>query len=273
MTTFSRASLLLTLTLLIIGCGGGRGTSDRVLTVETMEEPSISGDGAANRFPHVRHPLTASIADAINDDLFSQVFDAEWSEGMSISDAIPSTNDGGIPPIGDLSYRVVENNERLLSLAISGEGCGAYCEPFTIHLNYDAATGQRIRLTELFTEAGAALLSDSVASWKRKEITDFLKEARQESGSARGDDDEYEYEYVEEMIAMYEGCLSMLDEYEEDFAYLDFAIDRGAITIYLSRCSNHAMLALDELGDFSYRIDFRRWKHDLTPYGKKVLGV
>lgn len=268
MTTFLRASLLLTLTLLIIGCGGGRGTSDGVLTVETMEEPSRSGDGATNRFPHVRHPLTVSIADAINGDLFSQVFDAEWSEGMSISDAIPSTNDAGIPPIGDLSYRVVENNERLLSLAISGEGCGAYCEPFTLHLNYDAATGRRIHLTELFTEAGAALLSDSVASWKRKEITDFLKETRQESGSARDDD-----EYIEEMIAMYEGCLSMLDEYEEDFAYTDFAIDRGAITIYLPRCSNHAMRALDELGDFSYRIDFRRWKHDLTPYGKKVLGV
>jgi hypothetical protein len=268
MTNVLRALLLLSLTLLLDACGGGRETSDRMLTVETMEEASIFGDGSTNRFPRVRHPLTASIADGINADLFAEIFGAEWEEGMSVADAI-HPNDNGIPPISDISYRVIENNPRFLSLAISAEGCGAYCEPFTRRLNYDAATGRRIPLTELFTEAGVALLSDSVTSWKRKEITDFLKETRQESGSARGDDEEY----VEEMIAMYDGCLSMLDEYEEDFAYLDFTIDRGAVTIYLPRCSNHAMLALDELGDFSYRIDFTRWKHDLTPYGKKVLGV
>lgn len=155
--------------------------------------------------------------------------------------------------------------------------------------NFATANGRMILASDIFTPAGgttllkqnlakraieyrravASLNKDAIANRKKLGIATAWPQPRPD-GKQDGED-----ERISETIGMYKHCMeSMLSpDYGKYFtlANTSLKIDGTSITFLYDRCSNHAMRALDDVGEqkVAYKID------DLAPYftayGKYLL--
>jgi len=165
-------------------------------------------------------------------------------------------NEGeGMPSLLVHSFDV-EQNPKFLSVYMRIEGCGAYCEEADIYHTFLVQSGQVVLTKALFTKEGLAKINLLNHKKVQQTIKEFLK--KEEHGDA-------------EQRELYQECL------EKDFKgkineETKFSIFKNKLTIYSGRCSNHAMRALDDIGDFenSYALD--EVKKYLSPVGKYLLN-
>lgn len=168
--------------------------------------------------------------------------------------------------VSDLSFHVSEFNSKLISLSISGQGCGAYCEPFTYYFTFNARTGNRLTLDSLFTPAGIEKLIHNLNYNRRKKLGNKLKQL---SGSLhrRGvKNNQDEKNRILEQKHLYSECLSKT----VDKAYvseIEFLSKAGAITVYTNRCSAHYNMTLDDLWTFQYHVELKDYAKLLTQFG------
>jgi len=163
---------------------------------------------------------------------------------------------------------------RLLALGFSGEGCGAYCEDFTLTHVFDLRDGREVVLADLLTVEGFAAVGHRLDAERRRayqkqlrELQGAMKPARK--GTKDADDD------IEDRVELNRTCLAQVASEPSSPWWLAgevFALDgRGGLALTKGRCSNHAVRALDDVGNVTVRIpaaDLRPW---LTPYGLAVL--
>jgi len=168
---------------------------------------------------------------------------------------------------------VPAGNPRVLALAFSGEGCGAYCEDFTATHLFDLRDGRELSLGDLLTVDGFAAVGHRVDAERRRAYQKQLRELRAAMTSAHkgggGDDDD------DERRTFIQTCLEQVASEPSTPGWLvgeDVALDgHGGLVLTKGRCSNHAMRALDDAGEIVTRVpaaDLRPW---LTPYGRAVL--
>lgn len=187
-------------------------------------------------------------------------------------------NDGPAP-ISDISFVVDRADQRLLALSVTAEGCGAYCEGFTRSFVFDAGNGRQVRAGDLFTPAGAeaiaALLARQRGARIKAEIAK-LKAAgdpQTKAGKTKTDD---EHESSLEAATMFEGCLPLYTEVARGETPLDrdeLRIKGAGVMLVRGRCSNHAMQALDSIGEFSNALTLNELSPHLNAYGKHLLGA
>jgi hypothetical protein len=165
-------------------------------------------------------------------------------------------------------------NPRLLSLAFSGEGCGAYCEDFAETHLFDLRDGREVVLGDLLTVEGFAAAGRRLDAERRgayqkqiRQLQAAMKSARK--GKKAEDDD------TEDRLEMNRNCLEQVATEPSTPWWLvgdRFALDgHGGLALTKGRCSNHAGRALDDVGDITLDIpagDLAPW---LTPYGLAVL--
>lgn len=162
----------------------------------------------------------------------------------------------GMPRLGVHSYDM-QQNSKFISIDINMEGCGAYCESFEAHKLFLAKTGQRVHPRALFTTSGLKAFDKMNHERIQKKIKSFLKSEASEARDA-------------EQIEMYKYCL------DKDFkgkihSHSDFSIRNNKFVLYSGRCSNHALRALDDLGDFEHSYGFKKLEKYLSPLGKYLL--
>lgn len=224
----------------------------------------VHGTGPdAQHFPWVRTD-DAKVADRINQFLFIDTFEA--LPPARASDGLRGIDAQNWQRVQALSYAVLRNDARVLSLRIEGEGCGAYCENFSTGHAFDAATGRHLSPGDLFTAEGLADIARKVqannAARLRKEIAAL-------NGKSRSKDEDRE-----DKAALYTDCL----ESRQDPAYRQIErmgrmeIDAKGVLFTQGRCSNHAMRALDDLDVFSTRFTPAQLEPWLTAYGRALLG-
>lgn len=182
-------------------------------------------------------------------------------------------------PISDISFVVDRSDARLLALSISAEGCGAYCEGFTRSFVFDADNGRRIRGAELFTTAGADAVASLLARQRggriKAEIAKLKAAADPDSKVGKTKSDE-ERDSSREAAEMYEACLPQYTEVRRGAAALaidDIQLKAASVTFVRGRCSNHAMQALDSLGEFSNAMSLKDLEPHLSAYGKHLFGM
>jgi hypothetical protein len=188
-------------------------------------------------------------------------------------------NDGADPfdklPEGSSfnSYEILENNERLLSLAISMEGCGAYCETYTQYFTFDSSTGYISTVNDLFTKPGlndiAAVLSEKRNQILAEEIESLTKLLT--TASKNSEESVTDSATLLQQIEMYESCAAARGQ-----GYFDagrFYVKDKSVWFVEERCSNHAMRALDDLYEFHLEVKPREKESALTEYGKYVLSL
>ncbi|MGE3801148.1 MAG: hypothetical protein AB7H80_09025 [Candidatus Kapaibacterium sp.] len=223
----------------------------------------------AYTFPSFRLIGNQAIADSINQDLLHSFLQIEpGSSYKSIFENVWGEEGQAMPNLSDLSFDIFTNNSTLLSLSISAEGCGAYCEYFTWHYTYDSKTGKEIQVADLFNAEGVEKLCTFLDAQKRNTITEFLERTR-DSVSHTLFSDSSDREYYDEMISMYEDCLEYSFPTTSD--YLQFQVEGATLTFILGRCSAHYNRNADELWEYEIPIDLFEWSPNLSDYGKQVF--
>jgi len=163
---------------------------------------------------------------------------------------------------------------RLLALAFTGEGCGAYCEDFAETHVFDLRDGREVVLGDLLNVEGFAAVGRRLDAERRSAYQKQVRQLQAALKSAhKGKKDEDED--TEERLALNRGCLEQVASEPSTPWWLvghRFALDvRGGLEMTKGRCSNHAGRALDDVGDITLKIsaaDLTPW---LTPYGLAVL--
>lgn len=223
---------------------------------------------------------TARAALRINQALYLETLDlpapARRQDGLKVK-----KRDEGQPmaPISDIRFVVDRADQRLLALSITAEGCGAYCEGFTRSYVFDASNGRQVRAADLFTAAGADAIAAQLARQRsariKAEIAKLKAAADPASKAGKAKTDE-ERESSAEAAEMYAGCLPQYAEAARGEAALELdelRIKGAAVALVRSRCSIHAMQALDSLGEFSNALPVKELTPHLSAYGKHLLGV
>lgn len=205
-----------------------------------------------------------TIVNKINYDLIKDLLDLDIKkEYESIFENIVATKDSSIPILTFLNYKVNYLNKKLYTLTFNSEGCGAYCEKFERSYNYDLKTGNRIYLDSIFTLNGKRSFLEKL-NFKRIKILKKKIEELEKGKKKIFDQNDYELR------------IKLLQECKKrntivTFEFLDFKIEENVFTIYSDRCSNHAMRALDDVGEFEYSFSFDKIYELLNTYGKKII--
>ncbi|NEX62911.1 hypothetical protein [Noviherbaspirillum galbum] len=217
-------------------------------------------------------------------DMAEQPAPARYSDGIKV----PKEQDG-LQGSSDFGFLVLRNDGRVLALDVDAEGCGAYCEHYSTTYNFDAATGRMIFASDIFTPAGgrtllnqnlakrlaeykraiAALNKDAAANRRKKRIATPWPQPRPDS---KQDEEE---DRIATAIEMYESCMESMRSPDHGkyftLANASLQIDGESITFLNGRCSNHAMRALDEVGDQKNAYKIADLAPHFSAYGKYLL--
>lgn len=188
----------------------------------------------------------------------------------SIFEKVRQSETEPIAALRDIEYAVVTNNAQFISLDISAEGCGAYCEFFTQHFSFDLSTGRPIRMQELFTEQGRKIVSDSLHVWTVRLLDMQIRNAEDSLQKPEVFKDQDAKDHFESVKELYQNC------YWRDATInvqeVAFSLRKQNILFFLSRCSNHADRAIDDLDEMLFNVPLANWKRYLTSYGKKMFS-
>lgn len=189
----------------------------------------------------------------------SNIFDSVWRTGYRMEN------------ISNLSFKVDELTSSLISLTISGEGCGAYCEAFNYYFTFNSKTGNQLTLDSLFTRQGLIRLVNTINDNKRQKLNNKLKQLKYSLTLPNAKTDSSEKKQYSEMLSMYTECL----EKKVDIAYINyiqFIIKSGTLIVYTDRCSRHYNMTYDELWTFVDRIILKNSKKLLNQYGLGLVA-
>lgn len=167
-------------------------------------------------------------------------------------------------------FEVTLNQDSILSLIEEVEGCGAYCETYQTYANIDVTSGKKIKFSELFRPLGISKIKTWVSVNKQKQILDLIEAYKKELVEIPLDSTSHLEDFLEhfsEVLQVYKDCNSDIQEWELEYFYMY----PTHLYIRTGRCSNHALRALDDLGDFYFKIPYEKFAEDFTPFGKALI--
>ena len=207
-------------------------------------------------FPLISYPSNPVVENKIN--TFLQVSELEFIPGSATnpSQLAATAKNSYQNYIYFYSWERLASPKNILSLQLEGEATGAYPEGFTTYRNFDLRTGNLINLQDLFLPSSYTKVEKLINGKVRKIITDYI--AHLKSSSTQDEE-------TAEQIMMYESCFT-----ENTLAYLKFYIEKDQITFVASRCSNHAMQALDDLGSHQLSFKLKDLEKYWSPFAKNL---
>jgi len=226
------------------------------------------------------------VAARINDELYMGLIGipAPSAAGANFELTIPA-DDSALVGTSSLEFELARDDEHIFSVAVTQEGCGAYCENYTTHYHFDATTGRPFAAAEVITSAGK---KDIVKRMDREALGQYrkmlktlqadlalqLKTGKPSQPGGSVDD-------TRDRIELNEHCLQEALErqqdssrnLDEDFRYLAMAIpDDKGVSFRHERCSNHASRALDDVGDVNLPVPNAQLRGMLTDYGRFLFS-
>jgi hypothetical protein len=278
--TLATAGLCTGLTLLTLPVHGAPAAPLQVRSL-TMKPPAAAKDlpaYASGWFENtVKMPFVVSDPPAVGARITASLFVGVM--GMA-PPAKPGESFSPLPdqlPEGTASqeFQLTRNDERVLTIMFSIEGCGAYCENHDQTYNFDARNGRRLAREDLFTPASQPVIAARIGKARERQYADQLKTlkkelATQQKAQAKPDI----IEDLKQRIELNQRCLESekgQPDAADSLAYADFSLEGEGVTFTTGRCSSHAERALDDVGDIVVRFtpaDLRPW---LTPYGRALL--
>jgi hypothetical protein len=213
-------------------------------------------------------PLTGAAPANINDALYIEQFGVLAPQKVS-----KKFNVGEIEGTVSREFSVTRN-DRIFTVEFGTEGCGAYCERYEQVFSFDAQTGWHITAADLLTEAGQ---DDVLRLLRKQKIAAYSEElSKNRAGLQVQPGEKVTKEAIDDLkdrIELDADCLERAKESiaRESLRWYRINPAKNALLVTASRCSNHAMLALDDVGEVSVRIPYADVKAHLTPYGRALL--
>lgn len=267
-------------TLVFMTVLSAASASSAAIKVDMLEVRGKSARGQPATEVRFKMPFVradnAALAAQMNDDLFIGRLGmlAPKNPGTSITAAKrPEANIEGVAVSGE--------GGPVLSVNFEIESCGAYCENFHEIFSYDIATGRRVNNDDIFTPTGQRELARQMASERlrqfNKQLADIaatIKAAKVQRKALTKDvlsDLDERRELNLECVAREQTALADEAALAAASAYYTQQHAGKAMVLTSGRCSNHAMRALDDVGDVSITIPYAKLRPHLTDYGKTLL--
>ncbi len=228
------------------------------ITKEVYTFPKVIVSNSLSATKKINNKLRDDVLGTSGNTMDANVFDSIWRTNYRMEN------------ITNLSFKVSEANASLISLSISGESCGAYCEAFNYYFTFNAKTGNRLTLDSLFTHQGLTTFVKILNDDKRRKLNNKLRQLNRSLTLPRVKTASTEKERLSEMLSMYTDCL----EKKVDIQFIsdiEFTIKNGIITVYIDRCSAHYNMAFDELWTFIYKASLKNSKKLLSTYGLSLI--
>lgn len=178
-----------------------------------------------------------------------------------------------------MEFQLVRNDERVLTLSFSIEGCGAYCETYEQVYNFDARTGRLLLPSDLFSPSGWQAAGRRFAKEREQRYVSQLKALKKELAEARKNRAPADaIDDLQQRIELNEGCLEGAREgvqqslgKADTLEYAKLSLNGPGLVIQMGRCSAHVNRALDDVGDVEVRFSPAELRPLLTPYGRAVV--
>ena len=239
-------------------------------SVKAVTEGDSTNSGSYYRFPLLQGG-DAGVAAGINRQLAEDVLDIiPGEEKESLFENVRAKDNGMPPPLASVNYNIGRLDERLYSVTIEAEGCGAYCEYWEQSFNYDLSTGELINPDVLFTEEGL----QSVLEFVEKDVRGLLQGELERLAALTAEERAAEFESHESYELareMYQDCLSGATF--RSLTGMDVAVRGETLRLAVPRCSNHALRALDVFGEFIFEMKLFDWDGNLSEYGRQILAA
>lgn len=161
---------------------------------------------------------------------------------------------------------------RVLTVSLDGESCGAYCENYVRPMALDVQGGRLLMLPDLLTPQGLAQVQKLAVAAHRRTLQNALARIKRDSRKKPRDKELAETLEIQE--ALYADCLTRYSPggYLADGQHIGgMRLEDKGMVLTEGRCSNHAMRALDDLGDLSFRIGMEALQPHLSDYGRSLL--
>lgn len=222
-----------------------------------------------------------NVASKINDRLFIGQFGALAPKATR---KYFTAEDGVVVEgLASQDFSISRNDDRVLTVAFENEGCGAYCESYRVIYSFDVKTGDALAAEDLFTESGLRSLQGKIHRARlsayrkllaslRNELKIAQKQRQANSQDLRND--------LQERIELNSRCAGegihtdrtpRAADISIGFGYDKFELADTEFRLTRERCSNHAMRALDDVGDFTLTLSYAALRPHLTDYGKTLL--
>jgi hypothetical protein len=211
-----------------------------------------------------------TVAAQINDDLFISQLGmlAPKNPGKFVAAG------NSIEPAGQ-EITVSGEGGPVLSVNFLVDGCGAYCETYNQIHNYDTATGRRVNDDDVLTAAGKRELARQMAT---ERLLRFKKQLAEIAAAAKTTKQKSTLADLNDRKQLNRECADREQQALTDEAALGTALRyytqqhaQKALVLTSGRCSNHAMRALDDVGDVSITVPYDKLRPHLTSYGKALL--
>lgn len=168
-------------------------------------------------------------------------------------------------------YKTPKN---ILSLSFSGEFTGAYTATHTNYTNFDTRSGNPVLLDNIIKPSRQQALNDVLVAMIKKQITEFIDTVKaddsQDNNQNDSQDDNEDNNHLDAQIHLYETCIAELDDMSLD--WFSFYVKAHSVVFIRERCSNHAMRALDDIGEIRIELPISTLQPYLLKYGKNVLS-
>lgn len=146
-------------------------TEAQYFSIDTIKGSSPFNQQFSFVFPWIKGGADQSVPDQITSDLVSDVLSIEWGkQKVSIFENVWGRQAMDLPKVGDISFRILNNDEGCLSLSITATTCDGSCEKWTRFYNYESKTGRKIQLGDLFLGIGLQEISDTVNALRNERI-------------------------------------------------------------------------------------------------------
>jgi hypothetical protein len=228
-------------------------------------------DKAVYIFPVISIPGNAAAAKKINGALQADLLRREApAPKHSIFEEVWQTTENSYSTLLDIEFEVKVNNKHFLSIAISAEGCGAYCEYFTRYFSFDLRTGNPITVKQLVNAQGQQMIKDSLHIWVILALDTYKDLPPDSVLQQQLKYDPAAKDRLLEMKTLYDNC------YWRDATIvledIQFDLTTQAIVFTMGRCSNHANRAIDELDDMLFTFPLKTLRPYFTGYAKELLN-
>lgn len=238
------------------------------LEVTSLVQAAVPGKTpTVRRFPLVTG-LDAHVSARINNLLFIETF--EVPAPVHTSYGLREVSEEVWQRQPEIDFQVQRNDGRIFSVTLSAEGCGAYCESYTTPYAFDAANGRHLSAEDLFTPAGRAALGKQLKTANLTAIQTEIRRLQDEEATAR-QRKQPPSEDRTTALKMYAECAQFRQSPEYGTAQGKLQIQPQALVLSMERCSNHALRAVDNLGEFSLRFAPEQLKPWLSAYGRTLL--
>ncbi len=238
----------------------------------SIDDIKIPEEGKSH-FPEISSKIHPKIAEKINTSLQMELL--KHLPNKFKRSPLETVTHGDPENIGyHLYFHSYESAEykNILTISMSFESCGAYCEFVTRHVNFDISTGKRILLKELFTGLGKKALERKIRVINMKLLGDFIAKAKKRIKESSADYQK-DKQWYDDQLDMYEVCYAMhKDElFYKLEEYTSFLLLKDEILIIHGRCSNHAMRSLEDIGEFETRFSYTEIMPYSTEFGKSIV--